>query len=156
IDLTPALSHGNLGHAIAVIEPYPWTVDHEPPRLITWVQSTKLAVDAHVDSDSLVAFASELDGGKAASGIGVEIRPFGITAKTDDRGVATMPLAAGGMKGAHYLVARRGDDVAFLTETNGYWNEFGSWIQQKRPTSLAWYVIDDRKMYRPGEEVSLK
>jgi hypothetical protein len=29
-------------------------------------------------------------------------------------------------------------------------------VKQPRQTQLAWYVIDDRKMYKPGEEVSLK
>ena len=68
-----------------------------------WVQSTKLAVDAHVDGDNLIAFATELGTGKPAAGVALEIRPFGIKAITDDKGMATLPLPAGGRKGAHYL-----------------------------------------------------
>lgn len=157
VDLKTALNKVGLGHAIAVVEPYPWKESYEPPRLISWVQSTKLAVDAYVDADNLIAFATELGTGKPASGVALEIRPFGIKGQTDEKGMATLALPAGtGIKGAHYLLAKRGDDVAFVSDDSGYWNEHGSWIKQARPTQLAWYVIDDRKMYKPGEEVSLK
>ncbi len=157
VDLMPAMTKAGLGHAIAVVEPYPWKETYDPPRLISWIQSTKLAVDAYVDADDLVAFASELSTGKAAPGVALEIRPFGTKAITDDKGLATIPLrAATGVRGAHYLVAKRGDDVAFVASDSGYWNETGSWVKQPRPTSLAWYVIDDRQVYKPGEEVTLK
>ena len=157
VDLKTAMNKVGLGHAIAVVEPYPWKESYEPPRLISWVQSTKLAVDAYVDSDTLIAFATELQTGKPASGVALEIRPFGIKGQTDEKGMATLVLPPGqGVKGAHYLVAKRGEDVAFVSDDRGYWNEHGSWVKQVRPTQLAWYVIDDRKMYKPGEEVSLK
>jgi uncharacterized protein YfaS (alpha-2-macroglobulin family) len=148
VDLGPAL-HGGHGHAIAIVEPSPWTEKYEPPRMAAWVQATKLAIDAHVDGDSLVAFASELETGKPAANVDVEIRPYGIRGKTDDRGLATLQLAPAQQNAAHYVLARRGDDVAFVAGGN-------NWFKQPRPGQLAWYVIDDRKMYKPGEEVSLK
>ncbi|MBS1121226.1 MAG: hypothetical protein H6Q90_3454, partial [Deltaproteobacteria bacterium] len=153
VDLGPALTKG-LGHAIAIVEPYPWTEKYDPPRFISWVQSTRLAVDASVDADNLIAFATELDTGKPASGVALELRPFGQKAASDDKGLASIPLGIGGVKGTHYLVARRGDDVAFVTDHTGYGNE--TWVKQARTTNLAWYVIDDRKLYKPGEEVTLK
>ena len=156
VDLQSALSKANLGHAIAIVEPYPWKEDWEPPRMISWVQSTRLAVDAHVDGGNLLAFATDLATGKPMANVAVEIRPFGIKGTTDDQGLATLPLGVAGLKGAHYLIARKGDDVAFVSDDGGWWNESGSWVKQTRPTQLAWYVIDDRKMYKPGEEVSLK
>src|SRR5262249_38051315 len=49
VDLTPALAGSGLGHAIAIVEPYPWTDKDSPaPRLISWVQSTRLGIDAYV------------------------------------------------------------------------------------------------------------
>ena len=156
IDLAPALAKSGLGHAIAVVEPYPWTETYDPPRMIAWVQSTKLAVDAHVDGEELLAFATNLDTGKAAAGVELEIRPFGTKATTDDKGLATLPLSAAGVKGDHYLVARRGEDVAFVTDDSGYYNETGNWFKQNRGTTLSNYVVDDRALYKPGEEVSLK
>jgi len=156
LDLQAALARTGLGHAIAVVEPYPWTEKYEPPRMVSWVQSTKLAIDAYVDADQLIAFATDLGTGKPAVGVALEIRPHGIKGTTNDQGMATLALPAGKqVKGAHYLVARRGNDIAFVTDNNGYWNEYGSWNRQDRQTQLAWYVIDDRKMYKPGEEVTL-
>ncbi len=156
VNMMPAMNAHGLGHAIAVIEPYPWKEKYDPPRLVTWVQSTKLAIDAHVDAENLIAFASDLATGKPAAGVALEIRPYKITGTTDDKGMATLPLRTLSLKGANILVARRGDDVAFVGDNNGYWNESGSWVKRTPSAQLAWYVVDDRKMYKPGEEVSLK
>src|SRR5207237_8479944 len=54
------------------------------------------------------------------------------------------------------LVARRGDETAFLPEFTDWWNETTSWVRRPSVDELRWFVFDDRKMYRPGEEVSLK
>jgi alpha-2-macroglobulin len=157
VDLRPALGPGGLGHVLAVVEPSPWPARNgPPPRMISWVQSTRLAIDAHVDSDHLIAHASQLDTGKSAAGVALQLQPYGIAGTTDDRGLATLVLADGQRKGAHYLVARKGDDVAFVTQDEGYWSESGDWFHQPRGKQLAWYVTDDRKLYKPGEEVSLK
>jgi uncharacterized protein YfaS (alpha-2-macroglobulin family) len=153
IDLSSALK-GGLGHVVAVVEPSPWKETYEPPRMIAWVQSTKLAVDAHVDGDNLVAFATELGTAKPAAGVALEIRPFGIKATTDDKGMATLPLADTGIAGQpHYLVASKGGDTGFVAES---WSDYGNWMKRGHAPQLAWYVIDDRKLYKPGEDVSLK
>jgi len=156
IDLRPALGPGGLGHAIAVVEPSPWTARSAPPHLISWIQATRLGIDVHVDSDRLVAHTSQLDTGKAAAGVALQLEPYGIAGMSDDRGLATLALADGQRKGAHALIARKGDDVAFVTGDAGIWSESGDWFRQPRGKQLAWYVTDDRKLYKPGEEVSLK
>ena len=156
VDLARALGAQGLGHAFAVVEPSPWKERYQPPRMIAWVQSTKLGLDAYVDAGTLTAFVTDLATGKPAANVAVELRPSGAKATTDDKGLAQLPLSAGGVKGMHYLTAKRGDDLAILTDDSGYWSESGTWVKQARPSQLAWYVIDDRKMYKPGEEVSLK
>ena len=156
VDLSPALDKAGFGHVIAVVEPYPWKEDYEPPQLISWVQATKLGIDAYVDQDNLMAFATDLATGKPASGVALEIQPFGIKGTSDDQGLATIALSSGGPSGAHKLVAKKGDDVAFVAENGSWYNESGSWTKRVPGASIAWYVIDDRKMYKPGEEVSLK
>ncbi len=156
IDLTPALGKGGLGHVVAVVEPTPWKEAYDPPRFYSWVQSTRLAVDASVDGDVLVAFASDLGTGKALSGVDLELAPWGSKARTSDRGLATIALSSTGKKGMGRLLARRGDDVAFLSDSGGWWNDSATWIKRGRATSLAWHVTDDRQMYRPGEQVHLK
>jgi uncharacterized protein YfaS (alpha-2-macroglobulin family) len=155
IDVAAAL-HGGLGHVVAVVEPSPWTETYQPPRMIAWAQSTKLAVDAHVDGDHLVAFATELGSGKPLGGVALEIRPFGIKATTDDQGMASLPLGETAMKGPHYLVASKGADSAFVADNWAEYGEYPSWLKRGNPQQLAWYVVDDRKLYKPGEEVSLK
>ncbi|MCW5803695.1 MAG: Ig-like domain-containing protein, partial [Deltaproteobacteria bacterium] len=157
VDLAPALGKDGLGHAVVIVEPSPWTQTWRVPRMIAWVQSTRLGVDAYVDADDLRAFTTDLATGAPLSGVALETRPYGLAGTSDVQGIATIPLQPGtGAKGSHFLVARKGNDVAFVTEYNNWWSETGSWVKSPRPRNLAWYVIDDRKMYKPGEEVSLK
>ncbi|HUJ59836.1 MAG TPA: Ig-like domain-containing protein [Kofleriaceae bacterium] len=147
LDLARALAGSGLGHVVAMVEPSPWTESYAPPEMIAWVQSTHLAIDAHVDHDSLVAFVSDLATGKPVAHAEVELQSTGTRATTDDAGLATLPL---GPRRADndILIARLGDDSAFVA---GY----QMWKTDVGP-GLAWYVIDDRKMYKPGEQVSLK
>lgn len=80
------------------------------------------------------------------------------TDRTGNNGILRLPLpdAASG-KGQNMLIARRGNDVAFLPEnTDYYWQESGSWYKKPESDSLRWFVFDDRKMYRPKEEVAVK
>ncbi|HEY5944819.1 MAG TPA: DUF6049 family protein [Kofleriaceae bacterium] len=155
IDLMPALNKAGLGHAIAIVEPHPWKEPYDPPRMYVWVQSTKLAVDAHVDGESMVVFATDLATGKPVEGVSLEMKPFGITGTSDAQGLATLPLGAN-TRGTQYLLAKKGDDVAFVADDNGYFDDYGSWYKQPRDKTVGWFVFDDRKLYKPGEEVSLK
>jgi uncharacterized protein YfaS (alpha-2-macroglobulin family) len=148
LDLMPALSKDGFGHAIVHIEPTPWTQRYRPPNIIAWVQATKLAVDAHVDSENLQAFVTELDGAAPASGVTVEMFPARTTATTDAQGLATIPLGPS-ITGTYYLLAKRGNDTAFVSE-DSYFNDYGSWYRQARERDIAWYVFDDRKLYKPG------
>ncbi|MBK9153749.1 MAG: hypothetical protein IPM25_05970 [Chloracidobacterium sp.] len=55
------------------------------------------------------------------------------------------------------LIAKRGRDTAFLPEnTEYYWQDTGNWFKKPDRDSLRWFVFDDRKMYKPNEEVSVK
>jgi hypothetical protein len=154
IDLMPALGKNGLGNAIAIVEPSPWTEKWDPPRLYTWVQSTRLALDAFVDDTDLVAWSTTLKDGKAEPGVKLELAPTGLTATTDDKGTAKFALPASSKKGSNLLIATKGDDVAFISDDS--YGEYGSWVKQARGEQLAWYVTDDRQMYRPAEEVHLK
>jgi hypothetical protein len=156
VDLRPALGPSGLGHVVAVVTPSPWKADQgAPPRLVSWVQSTRLGIDVHVDADQLIAHVSQLDTGKAAAGVALELRPYAIAGTTDHRGLATLALADGVRDGAHYLVAHKDDDTAFVNHDSSFLGS-GDWFHQSRGKQLAWYVTDDRRLYKPGEEVSLK
>ncbi|HET9990990.1 MAG TPA: DUF6049 family protein, partial [Kofleriaceae bacterium] len=83
--------------------------------------------------------------------------PYGITGTTDAKGLATLALADVSQKGPTVLTARVGDDMAFVTGENGYYDgNYGTWTKHKLGSSLVPYVVDDRKMYKPGEDVTLK
>jgi alpha-2-macroglobulin len=171
IDLTPALAAG-LGHVIAIVEPVAGgtgTIDPGTPsaargrrrprpqseRAAVWVQSTRIGLDAFVDAGQLVAWANSLVDGSPVAGAELSLLPGDAVGTTPASGLARIPLGAQASQ-TNILVARKGNDVAFLPENSSWWSEAGSWYRQPRPDYLSWYVFDDRGMYRPGEEVRLK
>jgi len=211
IDLSHALDSG-LGHVIVVAEPTVRRDKYDRTRVVTWIQSTQIGLDAFVDNGELVGFATDLRTGRPLSGVSLSIKPNGVgggeraavespekgyferawdwltglrasgpsdqtlaiegdgsssatenveTAQTDTTGasgVLRLPLPASMSQGEqNYLLASRGRDTAFLPEnTDYYWNQNGSWYQKPSTDSLRWFVFDDRKMYKPKEEVSVK
>lgn len=157
IALGKALDKDGLGHVFAIIKPQPWKERYEPPTLIVWAQATKLGIDASVDHEMLQAFATDLQTGKAAAGVEISLRDSGVPpTRTDAGGLATVSLPTQGGRGGDQLLAKRGSDVAFVTDGNGWWNEYNSWVRRDPGQHLSWYITDDRKLYKPNEEVHLK
>lgn len=80
------------------------------------------------------------------------------TLNTGDNGILRIQLPEYvSDKGQNLLIAKRGKDVAFLPEnTEYYWNDSGSWFKRSYSDSLRWFVFDDRKMYKPKEDVAIK
>ncbi len=216
VDLRGFLS-GGLGNLILDIEPTDKAVgDNE--RKIVWIQSTKIGLDAFVDNQELVGFATDLRTGKPLSGVDLTIAPNGKavggkqsvvnnedenrfagtnqswsewlvswfaapsenlksgsvgdeadaaalletvsqaqTNSTAANGIARLSLPDSQAKQQNILIARKGNDVAFLPEnTEYYYQENGSWYRKPNADSLRWFVFDDCKMYRPKEEVNIK
>jgi len=79
------------------------------------------------------------------------------TNSTAADGIARLALPDSQAKQQNILIARKGADVAFLPENSDeYYNETGGWYKKPNDDSLRWFVFDDRKMYRPDEEVNIK
>ena len=80
------------------------------------------------------------------------------TLNTGDNGILRIQLPdTASDKGQNLLIAKRGKDVAFLPENSDYyWNDSGNWYKKADSDSLRWFVFDDRKMYKPKEEVAVK
>jgi len=116
---------------------------------IAWVQVTKIGLDAMLDRDRLIVWANALKDGSPLSG--VTVSTGNVTATTDASGFAELPLKAA----ANLLVARQGDDLAMLPADTSLWGG-GNWYPHATPDRMAWYVTDDRQMYRPGEQVHVK
>ena len=153
IDLSAALS-GGLGHVIVAVEPtrapkQPW----QTQRVLSWVQSTQLGLQGHVDAERMLVWTTALADGAPQEGVQVSLEPTGTRAETDPRGIASFEL---GSRAAQMIVARKGNDVAFLPEGVWWWHHEGSWKTVTRQPEVRWHVFDDRGLYRPGEEVHLK
>jgi len=78
--------------------------------------------------------------------------------RTATNGILRLTLPDGSSANQqNMLIARRGKDVAFLPENSDYyWQQSGNWYKKSQPDSLRWFVFDDRKMYKPKEEVAVK
>lgn len=160
IDLSPALKN-NLGHVILTIEPTVKRRDWEQ-EIVLWVQATQIGLDAFADQTDLVAWATSLKDGKPIASAQVELvggvgAESGSQAKaaTAADGLVKLTLPASGSQ--KMLVARQGEDVAFLPESPYWWEDAQSaWNRRSVQDSLRWHVFDDRAMYRPSEEVHVK
>ena len=158
IDLSAALTNG-FGQLIIFAEPAnkPEKPDYyfqqENRTVIKWIQATNIGLDAFSDNENLVSLATDLKTGKPVAVAQISI--FGGTdAATDENGLATLDLPTS-LNYRGLLVAKAGDDTAILPEyTDNYQNT--NWIKRKNYSSLRWSVFDDRGMYRPKEEVSIK
>jgi len=215
IDLARALN-GGFGNLILDIEPTIKRDKYDRTRIVTWIQSTQIGLDAFVDNAELVGFATELRTGKPMTGVELSIYPndsmvssgmtttgeaenrgggsfFGSiwkwfsnwggpdpaeivsvnedgtfaeletiepaqTRLTGVNGILRLPLSdQPSQKGQNLLIARRGKDIAFLPEnTDYYWQDYGSWYKKPESDSYRWFVFDDRRMYKPKEEVAVK
>ncbi|MGH9832733.1 MAG: alpha-2-macroglobulin family protein [Blastocatellia bacterium] len=160
IDLKPALNEG-LGHVIVSVEAVqPPKTEWERRSLQVWVQATNIGLDAFVDQSNLLGWATSLKDGKPASGVEMAVADYRAAAQANNQtgadGLAQIPLSDRG--GKKMLVARRGNDVAFLPEDLGWWDDGNQsgWRKQPAGDALRWHVFDDRGMYRPGEEVRIK
>ena len=143
--------NNNLGHLVVELSPSPLPEPGYYQTYVGWIQSTHIGLDAMADHDNLLAWASDLASGKSMQGVELSLLPKGSAAKSDDNGLAKLPLGPT----APLLLARKGEDVAILPRDFSYWNSNG-WSKAGHDDQMLWYVIDDRKLYRPGEKVSLK
>ena len=162
IDLTPAL-HNGLGQVIVLVEPGTILNRRDRQSVAAWVQATQIGLDAFSDSGQLVGWATSLKDGKPVEGARLAIEavtPGRVNEQssntTDRTGLVRLQLGGFIEGAANILVARKGPDLAILPENTYWWSRGSSWYKGEPKDSLRWFVFDDRKMYRPGEEVHIK
>ncbi len=74
LDLSPALD-GGFGHAIVFIEPTIKQDKYDRTKIVAWTESTQIGLDAFVDNQELVGFATDLKTGKPLDGVEMHIAP---------------------------------------------------------------------------------
>jgi hypothetical protein len=153
IDLSRFMA-GNSGQFIAIVEPPAGIFESDQDKwirfsqtVITWVQITQIGLDAYADHSQMVAWTTDLENGAPLAG--VTIQPG--NARTGADGIARFDIPSS----ATYLLAQKGNDQAILPRSTYFWDDT-PWIASPPNDTLRWYVFDDRKMYRPGEEVHVK
>ncbi|MEZ4453942.1 MAG: MG2 domain-containing protein [Nannocystaceae bacterium] len=117
------------------------------------VQVTDLGITAAVDRDSGVVMITSIERGEPLAGVDVSlVRGYSDaiwTGKTDDRGLVEIS-GVSGLDTEHLVVARSGDDAAFLplnqSVTGTWWNTYG--IRDPEPRA---FFYNDRQPYKPGE-----
>ena len=161
IDLSEALPDG-FGHAVLVAEP---TVkkapvnyyDYSDTPFVAWIQATNIGIDAQLDYEKMTAYVSELKTGKPLPAAEISLhndKYSTLNSSTNAEGLAELTLGDNGGRG--FLLVKSGVDSAILREEYDYAGHQTSWRKQIPSEHLRWFVFDDRKMYRPGEEVSVK
>lgn len=179
IKLESWLKNGKLGHLLVLIEPgeasvKPRATDGEPPPRLVWVQGTQIGLDAYAYSQQLLAWVGDLNTGKALDQVRLSLH------SSDSKDISQQAADAHGLAKLDYLKippnilntetvqpvtepaptirwleAQHGEDLALLPESEYLW---ASTLWQPTPASTQWlwYVVDDRHLYRPNEQVHIK
>ncbi len=154
IDLSRHMD-GSSGQFIIMVRPPKGLLQREEEirwrTIHAWVQVTPIGLDAFLDPYQMVVWATALKDGASLEGVSIELGAGGPSAVTGSDGLARFEQLAG----ATYLLARRGADVAMLPSSPYPWDDQG-WTSYSQGDELRWFVFDDRRIYRPGEEVHIK
>ena len=148
INLAPAMPNG-FGHAILVVNPTGLNLKDD--RIVVWLQATQIGIDAFSDYEKINVYASDLKNGKPLKD--VDLKFFsGESGTTGENGLAILDSPK--TESENWLIAQTGADSAILLGSDYYGSK--KFSADYKPEHLRWFVFDDRKMYRPGETVSVK
>ncbi|MDE0030653.1 MAG: hypothetical protein OXU42_14770, partial [Deltaproteobacteria bacterium] len=133
IDLAGALD-GETGHLILYVEPQSGLLASlfnqrlREMRVVSWVQVTGIGLDAFVDDDEIYVWANRLADGAPLPGVRVSLWPQELHGTTDETGSALLSLP---QDSAQLLIARAGDDTAFLPENRyEFYRTESGWLRR--------------------------
>lgn len=151
LDLSRALEEGSNQLVVSVV---PTEMDKDQKRYRTyyaWVQRSQLGANVVADGQQLTAWVTNLADGKPVSGAEVRLNGSKESRRTGADGTVTIPWSDGS---ADAVLVRQGSDRLFFPANQGYYG--GSFNPGSSSDQTVWYVTDDRKLYKPGETVSVK
>lgn len=129
------------------------TYDYSQPA--TLFTLSDIGLSAHRYRDRLDVFAQALEGGKALSGVDIEVRDDKgkrlAQAKTDGDGHAQLPITAK----ANTLIATQGSETTLLRLDSAALDLAEFDIAGPPSNPLQFFVFGPRDLYRPGETVLL-
>lgn len=159
IDLAPYLNEAGAGQLIVFAEAD--EVMHTVaapkgrlPRVLTWVQATKIGLDVFADGEEVLVWTTDLLDGGPMPNVGVTIDGNGGESVSDAQGLARLAPLTEDVDTGQWIEAHAGGDIALLP-SDGYGHQ-QPFRKRQRTDELRWFVFDDRAMYRPSEEVHLK
>ncbi len=143
----------NLGHLILIVKPHLGLFEKDQywQRVQVWLQVTRIGLDAMVDSSTMTAWTTDLRTGMPIQNATISAESPMPAKMTGETGLVTFDIP----DGATYLTASKDNDTALLPRSTNYWGD-ESWYSSPVTDELRWYFIDDRQMYKPGEEVHIK
>jgi uncharacterized protein YfaS (alpha-2-macroglobulin family) len=147
LDLASALDKAGIGHAVVVVETLrPQRNKWDKEWVRSWVQSTKIGAHAMTEERGLTVWATDLATGAPLDDVEVVSTEKGARGKTGKDGVARVDATT------NLVFLRRGADTALVGD------RYSGQIHYPGTSGehLAFFTFDDRKMYKPGEEVHVK
>ena len=161
LDLTPWLDANGLG-AVGLS----WDVlglpnrqgRRNPIRSNLQVQVTDLGITVRHAFNRLAILVSSLSTGAPVAGATVELRGTSLEGRTDSRGFLALDLPEPLDDQQIHLLVRHGEDrLHFVPDRSHDLYRFGFWMWRDISASaqqrMETYLILDRDLYRPGEEV---
>jgi uncharacterized protein YfaS (alpha-2-macroglobulin family) len=153
VDLSEVMEE-NFGHFIVIVKPPKglFQEEHYWETVQTWIQVTQIGLDAFADHSEMLVWTTALKDGTPLSGVTIQSDPVGVKEVTGEDGTTSFAIPG---SGAQYLVANLGEDEVILPRSENFWGD-DIWIPRPPNDQLRWYVFDDRQIYKPGEEISIK
>lgn len=119
--------------------------------IIVWVQISHIGLDAFFDHSNMIVRATDLQTGSPIPNVEIASDNGEVSAVTGGDGLAKFAIPSGAL----YLTGTSGSETAILPRSPYYWYQ-DAWQALPPQDEIRWYVFDDRKLYRPGEEVHVK
>ena len=88
IDLSQFLN-GGFGNLIIDVEPTVKRDKYDRTRIFSWIQSTQIGLDAFIDNQELIGWATDLKTGKPLAGVELVVYPNGKDAKVVSENIET-------------------------------------------------------------------